>query len=84
MLEDAAQALINLDGNGIGAAEISHRSAAASTIINEAKADLASFLDIPDDYEILLMQGGGSGEFVRTIILSSLIFDRVSQRSLLC
>jgi phosphoserine aminotransferase len=44
-------------------AEHSHRSEIATTIINEAKADLASYLDIPDDYEAIFMQGGGSGQF---------------------
>lgn len=63
MLEEAAKSLLNYDDAGIGIAEHSHRSAAATTIINEAKADLVSYLDIPDDYEILFMQGGGSGEF---------------------
>lgn len=41
-------------------AEHSHRSALAADIINQAKADLAACLDIPDDYEILFMQGGGT------------------------
>jgi phosphoserine aminotransferase len=63
VLEDAAKALINYNDTGIGIAEHSHRSQIATTIINEAKADLASFLDIPDDYEVLFMQGGGSAEF---------------------
>ncbi|KAI0595672.1 phosphoserine aminotransferase [Biscogniauxia sp. FL1348] len=44
-------------------AEHSHRSPLATDIINQAKADLAACLDIPDDYEILFMQGGGTGQF---------------------
>ncbi|PNY28474.1 Phosphoserine aminotransferase [Tolypocladium capitatum] len=63
VLEDAAKALLNYNDTGLGIAEHSHRSEIATTIINEAKADLASYLDIPDDYEVLFMQGGGSGEF---------------------
>lgn len=63
VIEDAAQALVNYNNTGLGIAEHSHRSEIATTILNEAKADLASYLDIPDDYEILFMQGGGSGEF---------------------
>jgi phosphoserine aminotransferase len=66
VIEDAAQALVNFRDTGLGIAEHSHRSALASNIINEAKADLASFLDIPDDYEILFMHGGGTGEFSAT------------------
>lgn len=67
VLENAASALIDFQGTGLGIAEHSHRSALAAKIIEEAKADLASYLDIPDDYEILFMQGGGSGEFSATV-----------------
>lgn len=64
VLETAAQALLDYEGTGLGIAEHSHRSELATNIINEAKADLASYLDIPTaDYEIVFMQGGGTGEF---------------------
>ncbi|KAI1332053.1 phosphoserine aminotransferase [Xylariaceae sp. FL0255] len=66
VLEGAATALLNYNGTGLGIAEHSHRSQHATDIINEAKADLATYLDIPADYEILFMQGGGSGEFSAT------------------
>lgn len=67
VLESAATALLDFEGTGLGIAEHSHRSALAAKILNEAKADLATYLDIPDDYEILFMQGGGSGEFSATV-----------------
>ncbi|KFA66693.1 hypothetical protein S40285_05003 [Stachybotrys chlorohalonatus IBT 40285] len=67
ILEDAAGALLNYNATGLGIAEHSHRSQLAADIINQAKADLASCLDIPDDYEILFMQGGGTGEFSATV-----------------
>lgn len=67
VLETASKALLDFNGTGLGIAEHSHRSELATNIINEAKADLASFLDIPEDYEILFMQGGGSGEFAATM-----------------
>jgi phosphoserine aminotransferase len=60
VLEDAAKALLNYQETGLGVAEHSHRSSLATDIINQAKADLAACLDIPDDYEILFMQGGGT------------------------
>ncbi|CAJ2508207.1 Uu.00g093930.m01.CDS01 [Anthostomella pinea] len=66
VLENAAKALLDYDHTGLGIAEHSHRSQHATDIINNAKADLASYLDIPDDYDILFMQGGGSGEFSAT------------------
>lgn len=49
ILNDAAKALINYNDTGLGIAEHSHRSKIATAIINEAKADLASYLDIPDN-----------------------------------
>lgn len=66
VLEQAAQALLNFKDTGLGIAEHSHRSELAATIINEAKADLTTYLDIPEDYEVLFMQGGGSGQFSAT------------------
>lgn len=45
-----------------GLAEHSHRSELATNIVNEMKADLASFLDIPDSYEVLIMQGASNYE----------------------
>ncbi|KAG4432229.1 hypothetical protein IFR05_012289 [Cadophora sp. M221] len=67
VLEKAAESLVNYNSTGLGLAEHSHRSEIATKILNEAKADLATFLDIPDDYEVLFMQGGGSGEFSATV-----------------
>ncbi|KAH7165826.1 pyridoxal phosphate-dependent transferase [Dactylonectria macrodidyma] len=67
VLEDAAQALVDYDGTGLGVAEHSHRSELASNILKEAKEDLANYLDIPEDYDILFMQGGGTGGFSSTL-----------------
>lgn len=67
VLEKAAQSLLDYQNTGLGIAEHSHRSELATKIIDEAKADLSTFLDIPDDYEVLFMQGGGSGEFSASV-----------------
>lgn len=67
VLETAAGALVNFNNTGLGLAEHSHRSGMATDILNNAKKDLATYLDIPDDYEVLFMQGGGSGEFSATV-----------------
>lgn len=68
VLQQASQALLDYNGTGLGIAEHSHRSQLAADIIDNAKADLAAYLDIPaDDYEVLFMQGGGSGEFSATV-----------------
>ena len=63
VLQSATQNLLNYKDQGIGLCEISHRSADANAILTDAKQALATLLDIPDSYEILFLQGGGSGEF---------------------
>ncbi|CAK7216338.1 Phosphoserine transaminase [Sporothrix bragantina] len=68
VLERAAAALVDYNNGGLGLAEISHRSEPAAAIVREARADLATFLDVPtDDYEVILMQAGGTGEFSATV-----------------
>ncbi len=67
VLKTAAGALVDYQETGLGLAEHSHRSPLATNIINTTKADLRTYLDVPDDYEILFMQGGGTGEFAATV-----------------
>ncbi len=63
VLEAASQALLNYNSTGVGLAEHSHRSPLANDILRDTKTRLKTLLDVPDDYDILFMQGGGSGEF---------------------
>lgn len=72
VLERAASALLNYNDKGIGICEISHRSPEANAILADAKQAMATLYDIPDDYEILFLQGGGSGEF------SAVVYNMVS------
>ena len=60
---EASKAFLNYEDTGIGLAEMSHRSAAATQIIDDCKAALREFLEIPEDYEVLFCHGGGSGQF---------------------
>ncbi|KAL4955451.1 pyridoxal phosphate-dependent transferase [Aspergillus filifer] len=83
VLATAAEALQNYEDTGLGVAEHSHRSELATNILNTMKADLASFLDIPDDFEILIMQGGGSGQFDATVYnLTAIWVERQRQKIL--
>jgi phosphoserine aminotransferase len=67
VLEKAAEALLNYNDKGIGLCEISHRSPEANAILADTKQALTQLLDIPDDYEILFLQSGGTGEFSATV-----------------
>lgn len=63
VVEAGAKAFVNYNDCGLGLGEISHRSPTANKILDDTKTNLTALLDIPDNYEILFMQGGGSGEF---------------------
>ncbi|KKY24352.1 putative phosphoserine aminotransferase [Phaeomoniella chlamydospora] len=63
VIEAGGQAFVNFKDTGLGLAEISHRSPTANAILAETKEALAKLYDIPDNYEILFMQAGGTGEF---------------------
>ncbi|KAI9885464.1 MAG: translation termination inhibitor protein itt1 [Watsoniomyces obsoletus] len=72
VLEAAAEALLNYQSTGVGLAEHSHRSPFANKILSDTKNYLKELLEVPDDYEILFMQGGGSAEF------SAVVYHMVS------
>lgn len=78
VLEAGAKAFLNYDNTGLGLAEISHRSPQATKILADTKSALTSILEIPDDYEILFMHGGGSGEF--SAVVFNLVAVWVEQR----
>ena len=63
VLKEAQENLWALPGVGMSVLEISHRSKVFDKIINEAKAEMKSLLDINDDYELLFLQGGASLQF---------------------
>ena len=48
---------------GIGVAEMSHRSDEFGAIAEEAETDLRELLGVPDDYKVLFLQGGATGQF---------------------
>ncbi|MDP7029524.1 MAG: 3-phosphoserine/phosphohydroxythreonine transaminase [Phycisphaerales bacterium] len=63
VLEQAARDMLDLDGTGIGVLEHSHRGPAIDRVFDEAVADCRAVGDIPDDFEILFLQGGASMQF---------------------
>lgn len=62
-LEEAQRDLVALPGAGMSILEISHRSKAFDAIIQGAEANLRKLLGIPDDYQILFLQGGALLQF---------------------
>ena len=68
ILQSGARAFVNFENTGLSLAEISHRSSTATKILADTKQSLISLLDIPDNYEVIFMHGGGSGEFSAVVL----------------
>ncbi|MBQ9867661.1 MAG: 3-phosphoserine/phosphohydroxythreonine transaminase [Lachnospiraceae bacterium] len=63
VLKEAADEMLDYRGCGMSVMEMSHRSKVYDDIIKTAEADLRSLLSIPDDYEVMFLQGGASQQF---------------------
>ncbi len=63
VLENTAKAVLDLNGIGLSAMEISHRGKDFQPIMDEAVALFREVLDISSDYEVLFLHGGASIHF---------------------
>src|SRR5262245_1967356 len=63
VLAEVQRDLMALPGVGASILEISHRSKTFDTIINQAELNLRQLLSIPDDYAVLMLQGGARLQF---------------------
>lgn len=62
VLEQAAAEMSDWQGSGMSVMEMSHRGRHYSGIRDEAEADLRTLLAVPDDFEVLFMQGGATAQ----------------------
>ena len=60
VMKDAADKMLNYEGTGMSVMEMSHRSKPFEKIIQDAEANLRLLLEIPDDYDVLFVQGGAT------------------------
>ena len=63
VLEQARTEMLDYQGTGMSVMEMSHRSQAFVDIAERAQADLIDLLAIPDDYQVLFLQGGATTQF---------------------
>ena len=63
VLEQVRNDLLDWNGSGMSVMEMSHRGKEFVAIAEQATADLKSLLGVPDNYSILWMQGGATGQF---------------------
>ena len=63
VLREAAAEMLDYQGSGMSVMEMSHRSKDFQAIIDEAEKDLRELMQIPDNYKVLFVQGGGNMQF---------------------
>ncbi|NMD26943.1 MAG: aminotransferase class V-fold PLP-dependent enzyme, partial [Chloroflexi bacterium] len=63
VLEEVQIELLNYQGSGMSVMEMSHRSKVFEDILHEAEKDLRELMNIPDNYKVLFIQGGGTLQF---------------------
>ncbi|WP_141433125.1 3-phosphoserine/phosphohydroxythreonine transaminase [Bacillus sp. 03113] len=63
VLKEAQKSWMNFNNTGMSIMELSHRSKEYEEVHNEAKDLLRKLMSIPDNYEILFLQGGASLQF---------------------
>lgn len=63
VLEQVKAELLDFGGSGMSVMEMSHRGKFYDRIHAECLSLIRELMHVPEDYDILLMQGGGSTQF---------------------
>lgn len=63
VLQKAQEEMLSVNGIGMSVMEISHRSKEFWGILNKARDGVRELLSVPDDYDVLFVQGGASMQF---------------------
>ncbi|MCR4440541.1 MAG: 3-phosphoserine/phosphohydroxythreonine transaminase [Peptococcaceae bacterium] len=63
VLQTAQEEMLNYQGSGMSVMEMSHRSKEYEEIHNQAIQLLTELLFLPEDYDVLFLQGGASLQF---------------------
>ena len=66
VLLEAQEEFLNYKNTGMSIIEMSHRSNEYAALHAETKQLLRELMEIPEDYEIMFIQGGGSTQFLMT------------------
>ena len=63
VLEEIRDEVLNYNNSGMSVMEMSHRSSVFMEILQQSKKDLRELMNIPENYTILYIQGGGTVQF---------------------
>jgi phosphoserine aminotransferase len=60
---ETAKAIMDFAGTGLSVMEVSHRGKEFQAVMDEATAMVKEILEVPDEFEVLFLQGGASLQF---------------------
>lgn len=63
VLKRAQEEMVEYPGAGMSVMEMSHRSKAYDEIIKDAEKLVRELMNVPDNYKVMFVQGGGSTQF---------------------
>ena len=63
VLNECAAEMLDYNGTGQSVMEMSHRSKAYEPIIEDAEKMVRKLMNVPENYKVLFVQGGGSTQF---------------------
>lgn len=63
VLKKAQEEMVEYGTSGMSVMEMSHRSKDFEAIINEAESLVRELMNVPDNYKVMFLQGGGSTQF---------------------
>ena len=63
VLEQAQKEFLDFNGTGMSITEMSHRSKPFQAVVDEAVALMRELMNIPEEYDVLFVQGGASTQF---------------------
>ena len=63
VMAQAQREFIDFGGLGVSVMELSHRGKEYMAVAAEAEKDLRDLMQVPDNYKVLFMHGGGRGQF---------------------
>ncbi|WP_409422649.1 3-phosphoserine/phosphohydroxythreonine transaminase [Pseudaeromonas sp. ZJS20] len=63
VMAQAQREFVNFAGLGVSVMELSHRGKEYMALAAEAEKDLRELMQVPDNYKVLFMHGGGRGQF---------------------
>ena len=68
VMEKAAESIINYNNSGLSIIEMSHRSKDFLEVMEKAVSLVKELMNIPDNYDVIFLQGGASSQFHMTAL----------------